>query len=652
MTDCWPPCSPWCECVDGHCQARPTTINALRFTTPDGRSLRVAQNTGKMLVAQTIATPGFPETFLLGQGKTGPLNSGDSLELLGCGDTFAPSGDKVRVDHTTLVLPSSRRDQPPLVTYEIGGTGAAIFVREPFPDGYPAYKGDRDESEWTFDIVKVGGGPIVDGDQVSLRINSNRGRTFFFRVTGAQEGAGVDGDGAFPGAPGTLFTVRLNEVIAGVGWRPAVVDCQSCAGVVGLIRDRATKAPIAGARVEALDVLESHPFSGTSDNRSGRFSLVDPEGRTCIPYGTIRLQTTEDRHQTSTISVTVAAQPAGGVNVTIDLDCTNVSGVVVDQVGRPVAGVVVALLNSHHEPVLDANEMPLLATTGANGEFVFRCVPHGTVFLEVMNARGRRPPVVVPPEGVAGIKIVTQTICGNLIGSVKDASTLAPIANATVVIIGGATSMPVRTNANGEFKIACVRPAGQVWIMVSAPGYSASAAFGTVPMSGNSAPVDVLLTRLQVTRFLARLDWGMLPGDLDLRMKGPDGMGGEFEVLWAFPNPVSFASLDQDVQTGFGPETITVSPSPLGTFFAGTYKIFVFNVANSHVTVADYDVSHAAVSLMTDGPSGLTQIAHFEVMNAAGMQNLPFWYVCDLVVAANGTTITVNPVQQLQSTSP
>ena len=34
---CWPPCNPWCECVNRKCQPTPVQVNAVRLRTRDGR---------------------------------------------------------------------------------------------------------------------------------------------------------------------------------------------------------------------------------------------------------------------------------------------------------------------------------------------------------------------------------------------------------------------------------------------------------------------------------------------------------------------------------------------------------------------------------------------------------------------------------------
>jgi hypothetical protein len=585
--------------------------------------------------------PGPAETFLFASDMTGPRTSGDSIQLRGCNASYGPSGAQVRVDHSVQVLPrgGGGKNAPPLVTYEIGGPGTTVFVSGPLPAGYPAYRGD-DPAEWTFDILKAGGGPIADGDAVSLRVNSNLGRTFFFRVTGSQSSAGVNGDGTSQGAPGTVFIVTFSEVLASTGWRPAaVVPCRSCADVVGSVINQTSKAAIAGAFVEALDVLESHPFTGTTGS-NGRFALADSEGRKCIPSGAVRFRASANRHQPK-IHGPLTLPTTGFVDMTIELECTNVSGVVVDQADRPLGGVAVALVDiMSHAPILAPDGQPYVTTTAMDGSFAFRCVPHGAVAAWLMNEPGRFHPIPVPPEGT-NVKIVTQAVCGNLIGTVKHAVTLAPIPMATVAIIG--QTRTAQTNANGEFRLDCVLPAGGHQLLATAVGFTLGGGFGTVPMSGDSAAVDIRLQPLAVASIAIRLDWGALPGDLDLRFTGPDNMGGRFHVVWALPTPVPYVRLDQDVTMGFGPETITLSPLIIGTFVPGIYRVWVLNVTALQ-SGGTFDMSNAVVTVFTIGTAGMNQIGRFEVAHAAGMQDLSLWHPCDLDVMANGT-VTVIPVQ-------
>jgi hypothetical protein len=199
---CFPPCSDWCVCVNDTCQPSPIAINAVRFLSTNSRFLHALNGGGAAMVAASTGLLAGADTFLLRSPASWPLTSGSPLSLEVCNGTFGPSGFRVLVDHNVKFL--GRSKGLPLVTYEVGGPGAAVWVTTGLPAGYPAYSGD-DPAERIFDIVKmvgnnpVFGSPISNGDHVCLRITSNLGSTFFFRVTGSQDGAEVDGTGRRPG---------------------------------------------------------------------------------------------------------------------------------------------------------------------------------------------------------------------------------------------------------------------------------------------------------------------------------------------------------------------------------------------------------------------------------------------------------------------
>jgi len=127
-------------------------------------------------------------------------------------------------------------------------------------------------------------------------------------------------------------------------------------------------------------------------------------------------------------------------------------------------------------------------------------------------------------------------------------------------------------------------------------------------------------------------------------------MGARFQVVWAFPTPVSYVRLDQDVTMGFGPETVTLSPLIVGTFVAGNYRVWVLNVTALQSS-GTFDMSNAVVTIFTIGNAGMNQIGRFEVAQAAGLQDSSLWHPCDLDVMANGT-VTVVPIQLMVAAGP
>lgn len=656
---CWPACSAWCVCVNDACVPSAVTINAVRFRTPDGRYLEAANGGGGLMVAATVAVPQQPETFLFVAPATWPLSSGSPISLDVCNGSWGPSGFLVRVDHNVKTFPPKDKKSPGLVSYEIGGPGARVFVSGPFPQGYPAYRGLSPE-EWTFDIVKmVGGGaagagtPINNGDQVGLRINSNWGLTFFFRVTGPQSGAEVHGDGTV-GQAGTVFTVEFNEVRSGLGWRPSIVRCQSCAVVTAKVTRAGSGNPINGAI--AVANISNNQFSGTtgSDGRTTLVAFIDGANRDCIPAGNVSVTASANRHQTNTVSVNVP--DTGSIEVSIQLDCTQVKGKVVDSSGNAVPGVTVYLRDQSTPPkvILDENGSPYKSTTAADGSFVFNCVPHGFVQVWTTAASSQlQHTKVITQEGWTNVTIVVQTTCGNLVGKVTDADTGQPIAGATVTESGGRQTT---TDANGCFSFPCLKPAGFNDVFASAPGYGEDLATATVPATGSfdcqnlpPNPVNIKLSRIAVMAFQIRMDWGAQPSDLDSHLSGPIPAGGRFHLFYdnRTQPPVPFVELDQDDTTALGPETITIRRSPAnaaGVFVAGDYHYWVHNFSATFNVSATFIGSGAAVTISAVDPQGnLSQVGRYEVAHATGASD-KMWHVVNFTIDANGN-ITANVVQ-------
>jgi uncharacterized protein YfaP (DUF2135 family) len=646
--DCWPTCSPFCECVGGTCQPRLVTVNALRLRTRDGRYLHAAPTGWRRLVAANVS-PGANETFLFTPARW-PIQSGDTVSLELTGPTFAASGQLVRVDHNPIVLVSgSGKERRRLDSYEIGGPGTGIYVRGPWDAGYAAYPGDTPE-ERSFDLIKVGGGAIGHGDEISLLINSNWGKTFFFRLTGPGDQATVDADGLSAGLPETVFVVELNEVQPNAGWRPPTVDCQACAVVNGLVTDRASGLPIAGAGVRTRGVLEDHPFDATTAG-DGRFTLHDPEGRDCIPLGDIEIVASADRHQTGVVTVTVP--DAGTIDVSVKLECTRVQGWVLDVNHNFAPGVAVFLSDPMGRPILDPQGHLFATTTLDDGSFAFDCPQHGAAVVWTDVDLTARASVTIPPEGLSNvILILQQATCGNAIGKVTDQPTGQTIAGARVTVISGGNGYQATTDANGSFRIPCVRPSG-VWAMAyaTASGHQPGGAYLTVPMVGDSAPVTIPLARRSgPTAVKMRLTWGAVPFDLDAHLSGPQG-AGRFHVSFNDPVPVPYADLDGDDMSSFGPEVITIREAAGGQLVPGDYHYWVDNFGHGWQTNPEpntYAGSMATVTVLAIDAAGLPmQLGSYDVANATGSPADDLWHVVDLTIDASGN-VTLHAVQTLQ----
>lgn len=614
-------------------------INAIRLRTldqPDGqgryRYLQAINGGDAGLFAVRVA-PAQWETFLFEPPTTWPLASSDKFSMNVCNLNWCPSGLLVRVSHGVHVYPKASKKDPPMRTYEIGGPGQAVWVKHPsfqfsrFPD---------DPMDRIFDIVKPGGGTINDGDLVSLRINSNLGKTFFFRVEGEQIGNDIYGDGTTAGQADTTFIVEFVDIRCGMG---------VCGKVDGTVTRAAGGQAIQGAHVEALNVPGNRSYGAITDN-NGTYTLTNPVEGTCIPAGNIKVRASANRFKTKTIDPVVV--PGGGVNVPIQLDCTPVKVLVVDSANLGIAGKGVWLLDASGAPLLGLNGQPYDVNTGLDGSVTFNCVPHGIVIVETDADSNQHPRVDVPPDG-ATETIVVQTTCGNLIGKVvTDLVTRTGIPNATVRILG--TSYQTTTDANGDFQFNCVRPAGSYNVRASATACGSNTVPANVPTLGNSQQVVIPLNcnAVVVDKIVVILQWAAQPSDLDAHLSGPDGQGGRFHLFFVNRTqpPVPYASLDTDVTTSLGPETLTISKSA-GAFVAGDYHVWVHNYIRS-----TFAGSSAVITVLRIDPQGVpTQLTRQEVQFATGDPADDLWHVVNLNVGANGS-VTVTVVQTFIGVDP
>lgn len=620
-------------------------INAVRLRTTDPRDalgrfryLQAVNGGDFGLVAKRVAVPRQWETFLFRrQPATTPesppfvIASGFTLSMNLCDPSWGGSGKLVRVQHGDRTIPP-RGKGTPLWQYEVGGPGQAIWVVTAFPPGSTGgYRGDEPR-ESNFDLLKQDGTPIEHGDMVSLRINSNLGNTFFFRVAGAEDEAFMFGDGTAAFLADTTFIVELVDVQLGIG-------------PVGGVRGKVTRVtggqPVADATVIALDVPGNLAFSARSDS-NGDYALADSMGGTSMPIGSIKVRASADRFQTKTVDPVVVTEGAS-TTVDIQLSCTIVRIRVVDIADQPIIGKGVWLLDGNGNQLLDLNSMPYDTNTGFDGVATFRCVPHGSVTVETEADSNVRLTVNVPPGG-ADQTIVIQSTCGNIVGQVvTDPVTRTGVPGAEVRVLN--TNLATTTDADGNFSLRCVRPAGQYTVRGASPRCGAASATVNVPVSGDSQRAVIVLNcgAEIVESIVVTLRWSVQPADLDAHLSGPDGRGGRFHVFFVNRgnSPVSHASLDLDDRDGQGPEILTITRSG-NAYVAGDYRVWVHNFIGS-----SFSESNATVTVVHVNQLGVpVQLGRHEVRFATGSQDDDIWHVLNLAVTATGG-VTVTVVQSL-----
>src|SRR5205823_1023682 len=150
------------------------------------------------------------------------------------------------------------------------------------------------------------------------------------------------------------------------------------------------------------------------------------------------------------------------------------------------------------------------------------------------------------------------------------------------------------TNASGVYTLSNL-PVGAQSAQTSASGFATRTDPVTIA-AGATTPFSVaLVPNSSAGNITIVLSWGAQPGDLDAHLTGPK-TGGRFHVYFGDRAPVTYATLDVDRTTGFGPETVTISPVS-GNFVAGSYSFWV----NNYDGTPGFDVSSARVTVFQGG---------------------------------------------------
>ena len=259
----------------------------------------------------------------------------------------------------------------------------------------------------------------------------------------------------------------------------------------------------------------------------------------------------------------------------------------------------------------------------------------------------------------AYINVTGQTGSGILTGLVTDALNGSPIEGA-LVTVAGLTDV---TDASGNYTIENI-PAG-----ILSSNFSASRTVGVAPLlidffdqstensntvtcsktdystytnnqvivpQGGSLTLNISLSpALSSGQMRFVLNWSSSPSDLDSHLLTPDIEGNTYHIFYGDKGNATtapYASLDYDVTTGYGPETMTIYQK-----FTGTYQYFIYNYTGSPEIIT----SQAVVQIYND--NGLLQTLQIPT-SGTGL----YWYVCDI----NGTTGQISIRNVIQEAAP
>lgn len=311
---------------------------------------------------------------------------------------------------------------------------------------------------------------------------------------------------------------------------------------------------------------------------------------------------------TSVRFVTPAVADAGAVDVVFDygtrgllgcpgcftyqavsMDRGRFSGVVRNAVGEtPIAGASVSVRGPGNSVVDEV-------VSGTDGTWQSSAIPAGTYDLHFSATGFQNTPLfgrllvggsTDPVTALPTVFLVpTNAGSGSITGTVRDATTNAVIAGATVEVrtgsfnISGAPLATTTSSTTGTYTFASL-PAGTYTLRATNAGFTEGSVTATVVGATQTAPVLFLSPVGSNVAWRFVLSWGANPRDLDSHLTGPvPGSSDRFHVYFSRKGSLTaspFARLDVDVTSGFGPETITMAQQ-----FDGVYRYYVYLFSGS-----------------------------------------------------------------------
>ena len=233
------------------------------------------------------------------------------------------------------------------------------------------------------------------------------------------------------------------------------------------------------------------------------------------------------------------------------------------------------------------------------------------------------------------ITINVNEILGTLQGTVTNAINGYSISNATVTI----NDMEAITNENGVYTIYTEIISGEYIVNTSSDLFC--------PYNGTFQIPDAYESNIFIFNFSLSpipeageirmvLNWGEEPPDLDSHLKTPQIESQEFHIYYAnrgSSDSAPYATLDYDVVTGYGPETMTIKQS-----FTGNYIYYIYQYSSS----GSLNESGGSIQIYNSPDcSG-------ETIYVPDQGNGRYWYVCDI----NGDTGEITVINQIQETEP
>jgi len=234
-----------------------------------------------------------------------------------------------------------------------------------------------------------------------------------------------------------------------------------------------------------------------------------------------------------------------------------------------------------------------------------------------------------------GISIKVIPPLSYIQGTVSNALNGGTISEAIVTING----IETLTNTNGLYTIYTNITSGQYEVSGSSDAFCTYNGNFQIPEEypENAYIFNFSLSPIpEIGEIRMVLNWGENPSDLDSHLKTPPIENQEYHIYYGnrgSDDSIPYATLDFDVVTGYGPETMTIKQS-----FSGNYIYYIKHYSGS----GSLSESRGTIQIY-NSPDCEGETIYVPI-EGDGL----FWYVCNI----NGDTGEITVINELQDSEP
>jgi hypothetical protein len=232
--------------------------------------------------------------------------------------------------------------------------------------------------------------------------------------------------------------------------------------------------------------------------------------------------------------------------------------------------------------IVSSGEHTIDVTTSTDGSYTTPSMPAGTYSVAAVADRyqpatlfGARVTAVQTSTAASIPLVPASNQPGVISGVVRNARNARPMSAVPVEIrngvgsVSGETVGATLTNANGSYRFGNL-PAGTYSVAASYAGFVNGSLTGISVGGSERANQDVLLSpEGSENEIRIVLSWGSDPADLDSHLYGPGESGSRFHIAYNSRGSLdggTFAALDVDDRSSYGPETVTITQQRPGAY--------------------------------------------------------------------------------------